>query len=175
MDTETEQNLPTAKPRKHKITAIDVDEIAKHVSKHQTTEAEACHHLNIPPQQWYNWKSKAKRTPRFESICARIRAGSIIGAMDRIEKAGEDFVFTDDKGRTQVRRGDWRADHARLALIAPERFGQQAGQGNTTVNVLLSEASMKAIEDRLVQQRQGKAVVDCPTVKQVGNCTELDK
>lgn len=101
------------KQKRRRLTLLDVEAIADLVSRQKLNEREACAVLGIRAGQWYNFKARGKRTERFENICTRIRGAAISHAMSRIEKAGEK---------------DWRADHARLQLLAPERFGQQAQQ-----------------------------------------------
>ena len=71
---------------------------------------------------------------KFESIIARIKGLVINHAMERIENAGQK---------------DWRADHARLALIDSSRFGSQAGQqNNTQVNVYAGDSIVKSVLER---------------------------
>ena len=83
--------------------------------------------------------------------------------MERIEAAGE---------------RDWRADHARLQLIAPERFGRDRGDGATANNTQLviadgQLARMVGMLAGMVARRSlppaAVPAVDCPPAIGLGD------
>jgi hypothetical protein len=155
-----------------KLTSAILEPIAEMIEKQKLTESEACHQLGIKPQQWFVFKCRQKVKPQFESICARIRGSAVLNAMNRIEKAGEDMVIDLPNGKKTIRRGDWRADHARLQLIAPERFGdRQQPTNQTTINILSADA-MSKIEEGF-KQRQIEAS-NQSTTKLVSNEKSID-
>jgi hypothetical protein len=153
-----------------KLTTAILEPIAEMIEKQKLTESEACHQLGIKPQQWFVFKCRQKVKPQFESICARIRGSAVLNAMNRIEKAGEDMVIDLPNGKQTIRRGDWRADHARLQLIAPERFGdRQQAVGNQTNVLIGDDVAARMIE--LFKQNKQRAIESSnqSTTKLVGN------
>jgi len=108
----------TKQKRRGRFTLADAESMAFLVGQRKLTEHEAALKLNFKPDSWYSWKSRSQHQSKFASIVARVRGDAINNAMERIEKAGE---------------RDWRADHARLQLIAPERFARDRNDG-VTVN-----------------------------------------
>lgn len=151
----TASNHATNAPRRAaKLTIVDAEAIAIKVAKKRLTEAEACHQLGIKPDQWYVWKCRGKHSARFENICARVRGAAIENAIDRVEKAGEDLIVDLGDGKTAIKRGDWRADHARLALIAPERFGQREQSQDARQQVIIGDSALKMILDKVYSQPQ---------------------
>ena len=121
---ESALNPPPAKQkRRGKFTLADVEAMALLVGRRKLTEHEAALKLNFKPDSWYGWKSRSQHQAKFASIVARIRGDTINHAMERIEAAGVK---------------DWRADHARLQLLAPERFAREQNQSaNVTTNNLM--------------------------------------
>ncbi len=154
------QSLPVKPRRAGKLTLTDAAAIADKVAKKRLTESEACYLLGIEPKHWFVWKSRHKHSATFEAICARVRAASIENAVDRIEKAGEDMIIEREGEKPFVRRGDWRADHARLSLIAPERFADKPQNVTTNQVLVLPEAESQ----RLLATIYGasKAIADKP-------------
>lgn len=143
-----------------KLTSAILEPIAEMVEKQKLTESEACHQLGIKPQQWFVFKCRQRIKPQFESICARIRGATVLNAMNRIERAGEDMVIDLPNGKQSIRRGDWRADQARLQLIAPERFGDRQQPANQT-NVLIGDDTVNKVIALFAKAKQS----------QIGNIT----
>ena len=146
-----ETNL-TLTGRRAKLTEVDINAVADLVADSMLNEHEACLTLGIRPQTWYNWKARHKREGKFVNICARVRGSSIKTAMQAIKKAG-------DK--------DWRAHHARLQLIAPERFGNATGAAQVTGPVIALQDMAKALAMALDRVKPQAEVIDLKEIKQV--------
>jgi hypothetical protein len=140
-----------------KITAPDIKAIADLVAK-RITETGACLILGIEPRRWFTFKQRGKNQSRFDSLLTRTKEGQLAGHMANIE---------------QFQVKDWRASHALLQLKAPERFGQQQGQGQQTLVAIISDQAMKAIADRIYGQPKPSQVIDVQEVKQVQDSAKL--
>jgi hypothetical protein len=156
------------KPRRRKLTLDDAKAIAKLVARRKLNESEACHVLGILPAQWQVFKCRNKAGAMFESIITRTKGLTINHAMERLEKAGEDQDITLPNGKVITKRGDWRADAARLPLLDPARFGQQPGQQQASSSVSVDTLA-KALQVALSRQTETSQVIDAVEVKQVGN------
>jgi hypothetical protein len=149
-------NLPEAtedKPKRRKLSLLDVQSIAKLVARRKLTETEACHILEIVPEQWFGFKCKAKNKAHFDIIISRTRGNVINNAIERLERAGADQDITLPNGKVITKRGDWRADAARLPLIDPERFGDRQQPGNQT-NVLIGDDMAARVIALFAQSKQ---------------------
>ena len=148
----------SVKPKRRKLTLQDAEAIANLVAESKLTETEACSRLDINRDQWFNFKSRGKRLEEFDRLITRIRGASIAHAMSKIKDAGDGVG---------MKQPDWRAHAFRLQTIAPERFGQQQGQGQQPVVAIISDAQLKAIADRIYGQPSQAQVVDVQEIKQV--------
>ena len=167
------------KPKRRKLTLQDTKAIATLVSRRKLNESEACHVLGILPAQWQVFKCRHKVSAIFESIIERTRGATINHAIERLEHAGEDEEITLPNGKVITKRGDWRADAARLPLLDPARFGQQQAQQPASTTFVLSVDTMRAIEARLVAQLasagQTQPAIDMPAVKAIAETSEGGK
>lgn len=169
MDTVLEPiSLPEStsdKPKRRKLTGDDISNVAKLVSRRKLNESEACAVLDINYEQWRVFKCRAKHSKAFETIITRTKGFTINHAIERLERAGEDMEITLPNGKVITKRGDWRADAARLPLIDPERFGDRQQPANQT-NVLIGDdvaarmielfkqSKQRAIESQVVETKQ---------------------
>ena len=158
-------NLPTSKPKARKITADDLNAIAKLCAK-RITETGACLMLGIKPEQWMLWKTRSKRSGRFDKEVTRIRESKLEACIDAIDEAGDSATVTVN-GKEYEKRGDWRAK-AWIAeqVLAPERFGQRhESTTNQTVNII-GDAAVNKVLAMFKQQRQAK-LIDVTTPAQL--------
>ena len=115
-------------PIRRRISRQSAEAIAKLVAKGQT-ETEAVYLLDeFTPKQWFNWKSKRKRSAEFTDILTRTKAARIQHHLDNVDQAAI--------GAGPHKRADFRASMAALAWTAPERFAPQQAGTTTTNNVL---------------------------------------
>ena len=156
-------SIPTEfqdKPKRRKLTLDDAKAIARLVARRKLNESEACHVLGIVPAQWQVFKCRHKVSVMFESIISRTKGLTINHAIERLERAGEDQDITLPNGKVITKRGDWRADAARLPLIDPQRFGDRQQPGNQT-NVLIGDDMAAKVIALFAQSKQ----------RQIGNIT----
>jgi predicted DNA-binding protein (UPF0251 family) len=157
---------PPAKPR-HKITAQDVEAIARLITTRRMTDGEACAQLGIKPESWYSWKSSNKGAARNTAMLAQARAAAI----DMHVKNMEDGAI----GAGAHKRADWRASHALLGLIDSLRYGQQQaqapvqspGSAPTTVNVWIDLAYAKPAPGQVVDVQAKQITDSAPSDKTV--------
>ena len=116
-------------PIRRRISRQSAEAIAKLVAKGQT-ETEAVYLLDeFTPKQWFNWKSKRKRSAEFTDILTRTKAARIQHHLDNVDQAAI--------GAGPHKRADFRASMAALAWTAPERFAPQQAGNTTTNNTML--------------------------------------
>lgn len=139
------------KPKRRRLTLFDAQAIARIVARRKCSESEACRLLNIYPKQWGVFKCRKKVSAVFEAIIEGTKGLTINHAMERIETAG-------------IR--DWRADHARLALIDPKRFGNQANEDTSKQASIITDNALKVILDKVFTQGS-KSVIECEPLKQI--------
>ena len=153
MVADIQPNPPPAKhPSLRRVTADIVELMVDLIERFKLTEGEACQRVGLKEGTWYSWKNRNRNTEKYARLCSRVRGAAIVKCLERIEKAGEDLVIEGPDGKPIVRRGDWRADHARLQLIAPERFSDKAGTTtNTQVNIVMSDSRAQEIMDKIVR------------------------
>jgi hypothetical protein len=147
-----EPNPPPAKhPSLRRVTADIVELMVDLIERFKLTEGEACQRVGLKEGTWFSWKSRNRNTEKYARLCSRVRGAAIYKCLERIEKAGEDLILEGPDGKPIIRRGDWRADHARLQLIARDRFGDQQSQTNNT-QVIISESAARAALDRIMKR-----------------------
>lgn len=133
--------------QKRKITAADVDAIAKLIVTRRLTETEACLLLEIKPDTWFTWKGVQKNASKNVEALARVRAAWIESKCASIDEMGQP-----EAGKKR----DWRAHAWLLERFHPDRFAaqppqqqQQGGLSPTVINVWLESA-----RDRLASGSQ---------------------
>ena len=132
----TSDNAPASIPKRRKLTFQDAEAIAKLVCKSKLTETEACHILDILPQQWFIFKQRKAVAPKFERLISRIRGFAIETAMQTIEDCGNGVG---------MKQPDWRAHAFRLSVIAPERFAPQRAGNEAQTQSTASTAVLEAL------------------------------
>ena len=166
---ETLQIVPS---KRRKLTLIDVEAIAKLVCRSKLTETEACHTLDILPQQWWIFKQRSRISTKFDSLIARIRGTTIENAMQTIEDCGNGIG---------MKQPDWRAHAFRLQVIAPERFSTQQTGAQAGAQGQISESTLVKVLDMLTRNSTAQSqlpatqpieskAIECHTVPQLKSC-----
>lgn len=171
MDSTTETTSQVLKPtRRRRLTAVDLNEMARLLATRKLTEKEACLKLNINPDQWYQFIRRNNRTVRFEAIITRLRGNYIDGLVDDIEKCGDGVG---------MKQPDWRAKAWIVENVAPDRFGRQGQQPSaqptapaTNINVLVVMAQkMLGLTGEGATAAPGKQVSEPVDVKRIEQTT----
>lgn len=115
------------------------ENIADLVVKYKMTESEACAHLGIKRQTWFNHKCRPRVGSKYDEIINRIRGAQLVNCIGTINKAGETRTVTGRDGKAVEISGDWRAK-AWIAerVLAPERFADRQPDQTTTVQVTVA-------------------------------------
>ena len=158
------QSPPNA-PRR-RITPADAESIAKLLTVCRMTETEACAHLGIKVQNWFNWKLVQNNARRNNEVLARVRAAHIQSCIENIQDGSV--------GAGNHKRADWRASDRLLGIMDPSRFGQQAqvasqqpSQAPTTVNVWIDLAYAKPETGQVVDVQAKQITDSAPSDKTV--------
>ena len=158
---------PAKTPKRRKLTLQDAEAVASMVIGHKITEVEACLNLDINPDQWRVFKCRNANGTAFATTCTRMRGSEIIHSMQTIKNCGDGVG---------MKQPDWRAHAFRLGVIAPERFGAQAGtQAPGPAINSLTDDSMARLLSMLRSSHSPIAVVDCPSsVSTIKTITDVE-
>ena len=113
-----------------RLTALDCEAIIKLVCR-GLNESEACAHLGIKRERWFNWKSI--HASEYVDMFSRLKAARINSLLGSIEQVGEV-----DKALERGLRYDWRASHMLLACTAPDRFANKPSEQQQPQTVLVT-------------------------------------
>ena len=166
----TESPSLTPKLRSTRIDIHVAEQIAELVVKYRMTESEACLHLGIKPQSWFDKKCRRMES-KYADIISRIRAGQLQNVIDSISRAGDEQTKVTRAGNAIQVPGDWRAK-AWIAerVLAPERLGdrqQSAGPAQPVqINVMLSGVE-RAYAQVVCNQPQPKQIEKSHDVPQL--------
>jgi hypothetical protein len=128
--TRTIESAPVRKSNGRRITADDVEQVAKLVAA-RLNEREATELLGIGHQQWRSWKSRHQHSEEFETLLARVTAAKLDAHLRNI---------------ASFEPLDWRASAHLLKIADQTRFGDRPAT-DFNVNVLPAfnlESFMKA-------------------------------
>jgi hypothetical protein len=167
---------PPANALKRPTSRLDgslAESIAELVVKYRLTESEACLHLNVRPQSWFNWKLHQRNAGRYDDIIARIRAGQLQNVISSIDRAGDERTIVTRKGDAVQVQGDWRAK-AWIAerVLAPERLGDRQQQPQAQVHVHVT-AMLQAVK-QVYGEANTAQVIDVQPVKQLTQMSSND-
>ena len=109
---------PIRRPRA-KITAADLENIARLIITRRLNERECCELLNIRPRSWYAWRERHENQAEFEGLLARVRASHIDALLTSIDEMGSPAAGN---------KRDWRAKAWQAERVFQDRFGQNQPQ-----------------------------------------------
>jgi hypothetical protein len=139
-------------PRR-RITVADANQICQLMVDCMLNESEACAHLGLDRQNWYQWKQANES--KFSHVITRVRAARYRSLVKRIEKTGQT-------------RQDWRADAHLLALADRARFNLNQVP-SVGINVAVGFPDAKLMEaGRIVYGTEPKQIGPVPTPKLLG-------
>ena len=129
------EKLPVKIKKQPKIVLSDLKEIARLVATRKLTETEACHVLDIKPENYFVFKSRNGRSEIFAKYLEKIKSNKINSLLNQIEDIS-------DGDESIKQKPDWRAKQW-LLTITSDRFAKVSEPTQTTNNLtvnLMSDA-----------------------------------